>query len=94
MNSSSPCARRLTRLIRPSDTLARMSGDEFIILCEDLKDPSNVELLVQRIHDALDHPFDLAGVQVNVSASVGVAYAGRGEDMSDAADPARRRRDV
>lgn len=75
-------ARRLTRLIRPSDTLARMSGDEFIILCEDLKDPSNVELLVQRIHDALDHPFDLAGVQVNVSASVGIAYAGRGEDMT------------
>jgi diguanylate cyclase (GGDEF)-like protein len=75
-------ARRLTRLIRPSDTLARLSGDEFIILCEDLKDPSNVELLVQRIHDALDYPFDLAGVQVSVSASVGIAYAGRGEDMS------------
>jgi len=75
-------AQRLTRLLRPGDTLARLSGDEFVVLCEELKDPANVELLVTRIHGALSHPFDLAGTAITVSASVGIAYAGRGEDVS------------
>ena len=75
-------AGRLTKLLRPGDTLARLSGDEFVVLCEDLKHPTNVDLLVTRIHDALDHPFDLWVMSISMSASVGIAYAGQGQDIS------------
>jgi diguanylate cyclase (GGDEF)-like protein len=76
-------AERLTGLIRPGDTLARLQGDEFVILCEDLDDVSQVELLAVRIDTALAAPFTLSGTEVKVSASVGMAFAGLGEDISE-----------
>jgi diguanylate cyclase (GGDEF)-like protein len=76
-------ANRLTGLLRPGDTLARMSGDEFVLLCEDLDHESDAEMIAMRIVDALTVPFVLGGVEVAISASVGVAFAGRGENMSD-----------
>jgi diguanylate cyclase (GGDEF)-like protein len=72
-------ANRLTSLLRPGDTLARMSGDEFVILCEDLDHESQAEAIAMRIVHALTIPFALLGVEVAISASVGVAFAGRGE---------------
>ena len=76
-------ARRLSALVRPGDTLARVSGDEFVFLCEDLSSEADVEILARRIGDAFAKPFGLEGVQLTVTASVGVAYAGLGEDISD-----------
>lgn len=72
-------AERLTELLRPGDTLARMSGDEFVILCEDLADESQAEMIAKRVVDALSVTFELAGVGVAISASVGIAFAGSGE---------------
>jgi len=72
-------AQRLSALVRPGDTLARVSGDEFVILCEEIAQPSDVELLATRIDEALSAPFDLDGRQLVVSASVGIAYSGPGE---------------
>jgi diguanylate cyclase (GGDEF)-like protein len=76
-------ARRLTHALRPGDTLARISGDEFVFLCEDLDEPADVDALSQRIDAAFAEPFSLETEVVSVSASVGVAYAGPGEDISD-----------
>ncbi len=75
-------ARRLSALIRPSDTLARMSGDEFVFLCEDLDSPDDVDLITNRIADALAIPFESGGCEIMVTASVGVAYAGPGKRIS------------
>jgi diguanylate cyclase (GGDEF)-like protein len=75
-------AHRLVSLVRPGDTLARISGDEFVFLCEDLEVPEDVDALTQRIDSAFAQPFELASQAVAVSASVGVAYAGPGEDVS------------
>jgi diguanylate cyclase (GGDEF)-like protein len=75
-------ARRLSTLIRPSDTLARMSGDEFVFLCEDLDSPEDVDLITNRIADALSVPFQSGGYDIMVTASVGVAYAGPGKRIS------------
>ena len=47
---------RLSGLLRPGDTLARMAGDEFVILCEDLEDAVQVELIAERIGLALAEP--------------------------------------
>ena len=56
-------ARRLQRLVRPGDTLARLSGDEFVFLCEDLNSPDDVKLLAQRIDEAFARPFVLTGCE-------------------------------
>jgi diguanylate cyclase (GGDEF)-like protein len=76
-------AARLTELLRPGDTLARLAGDEFVILCEDLEHTSQVEPLATRIDEALGEAFVLSGIEVQVSASVGIAFAGRGDDVPE-----------
>jgi diguanylate cyclase (GGDEF)-like protein len=76
-------ASRLTALVRPGDTLCRYAGDEFVFLCEELHDESDARMLAQRVNEAFDEPFDLGGVSVGVKASVGMAFAGPGEEISD-----------
>jgi diguanylate cyclase (GGDEF)-like protein len=70
-------AKRLSRLLRPGDTLGRLHGDEFVILCEDLDDASEADIILTRIDEALSAPFALSGAQVVITASVGLAFAGR-----------------
>ncbi len=76
-------ARRLTHLLRPGDTLARLAGDEFVILCEDLADESQASLIAARIGVALAEPFDLSAAEVRITASVGIAFSGAGEDVPE-----------
>lgn len=75
-------AERLSMLIRPSDTLCRLSGDEFVFLYEDLADVDDVAGLVRRIDNTFEEPFRLDGVSVTVRASVGVAFVGPGEAIT------------
>jgi diguanylate cyclase (GGDEF)-like protein len=77
-------ANRLAALVRPGDTLARFSGDEFVFLCEDLHNVGDAESLATRVDEAFTHPFAVGNLELMVSASVGVAYAGPGEDVSNA----------
>ncbi|WP_353987088.1 sensor domain-containing protein [Ruicaihuangia caeni] len=72
-------ADRLRSAVRPTDTLARFGGDEFVIVCEDIT-PENAERLAGRIVDATRAPFDLEGQQVYVTLSVGVVMAEAGDD--------------
>ena len=76
-------AQRLTHLVRPGDTLARLSGDEFVFLCEDLNEASDAEVLARRVDEAFLEPFVLGETEILTSASVGVAFAGPGVDISD-----------
>jgi diguanylate cyclase (GGDEF)-like protein len=76
-------ADRLGGAMRPGDTLARLSGDEFVILCEDLDDASSVEPLAARIEAALAESFVLTESEITVTASVGIAFAGLGEDVPE-----------
>jgi diguanylate cyclase (GGDEF)-like protein len=75
-------AARLTDLLRPGDTLARVSGDEFVILCEDLATPGKAMALAARISAGFMAPFSLDAAEITLTASVGVAYAGPGEEIS------------
>jgi diguanylate cyclase (GGDEF)-like protein len=76
-------AARLLAALRPADTLARMSGDEFVILCEDLDDPVRADAIAVRVNDALARPFPLSEVTVLVTASIGIAFTGRGTDSPE-----------
>ncbi len=71
-------AQRLNGLVRPGDTLARVSGDEFVILCEGLRHSGAIEALAARIDQAFAAPFILSEVELMVTASVGLAFAGPG----------------
>ncbi|MBS1848116.1 MAG: GGDEF domain-containing protein, partial [Actinobacteria bacterium] len=64
-------AQRLTRCVRAEDVVARIGGDEFVILCPDL-DPAATEQLANRILDAFGSPFELDGGIVEVGASIGI----------------------
>jgi diguanylate cyclase (GGDEF)-like protein len=72
--------KRLTDLLRPGDSLARLSGDEFVILCEDLVDPSGADPIAVRLTAELARPFTLSTVEVTVNASIGIAFTGHGID--------------
>lgn len=77
--------RRLESCLRPGDTVARLGGDEFAILLDELQDVSEPTKVARRIHDELANPFEFAGQEVFVSASVGIALSGpdsiRSEDI-------------
>ena len=76
-------AGRLSALVRPGDTLARVSGDEFVFLCEDLQSAADVEILARRIGSAFSTPFSLGEAEITMTASVGVAFAGPGDEVSE-----------
>ena len=77
-------AQRFTDLVRPGDTCARLSGDEFAFLCEDLHDRSDLDVIIGRITRAFDIPFVLPTAVVSITVSIGVAFAGLGEQVSAA----------
>jgi diguanylate cyclase (GGDEF)-like protein len=66
---------RLRHAIRPSDTIARFGGDEFVVLCEDIGEARDAVIVGQRIVDATSQPFMLSGREMFVTTSVGVALA-------------------
>lgn len=70
--------RRLKALVRDTDTVGRIGGDEFLILLHDIHRSEDAEQLAQRVLEALSPEFDVetdAGSQaaVNVGASIGIA---------------------
>ncbi|GHF27344.1 hypothetical protein GCM10017044_22990 [Kordiimonas sediminis] len=66
-------AATLRRCIRSSDTLARLSGDEFAVLVSKCRDLEELCMIGERIHDAMRMPYDLDGNEVFTSVSIGVA---------------------
>ncbi|MEP7089746.1 MAG: GGDEF domain-containing protein [Nocardioidaceae bacterium] len=75
---------RLSKVVRPGDTLARVYGDEFVLLCESLNDHNDVDVIADRVRLSFVAPFEIDDVEVTVSASVGVAYAAPGDEISQA----------
>jgi diguanylate cyclase (GGDEF)-like protein len=74
-------ASRLRGCLRSQDVLARVGGDEFAVLITDT-DPAVGEGAAGRITQALNRPFILDGVTVDIEASVGIATAEDGRNLS------------
>ena len=66
-------AERLRALVRDSDTIARMGGDEFVIVQVPIAEAAEATLLAQRIIAAISEPFDLDGHRAVIGTSVGIA---------------------
>lgn len=84
-------AARLRDTVRHSDTVARIGGDEFLVLLEDADGVEGCVALAQRLIEAIEHPLDVQARQIELSASVGIAlypdHGGR-DDLAPHADAA------
>jgi diguanylate cyclase (GGDEF)-like protein len=76
-------AERLRRNLRDNDTAARFGGDEFIVLLEDAGHPDSAIATVARLQQALASPFVLAGEEMVVTASVGIALSAPRYDSAE-----------
>lgn len=74
-------AQRLRHLVRESDTVARIGGDEFVILLDQVHEAEDVDVVARKVRDALAEPVRWEGRDLEVGASVGVArFPDHGED--------------
>ncbi len=64
---------RLTDALRISDVVARVGGDEFILVLDNIESAENAEHVAGKIIAALSEPFDLRGNRVQVGASIGIS---------------------
>lgn len=88
-------SRRLTACLRTTDTVARLAGDEFTILLEDLNDDREALRIVERLQKELERPCKLGPREVIVTASIGITSSKlpyeRAEEMLRDADLAMYR---
>jgi diguanylate cyclase (GGDEF)-like protein len=88
-------AERLRGILRPSDTVARFGGDEFVLIARDLPGETAAVALARRVADAFTEPFLLCGQPQIVSVSIGVTVADgrrlRADDLLREADAAMYR---
>lgn len=67
-------AKRLQSAVRDCDTVARIGGDEFVIVLESLTNVGQAEVVARRVLDALSRPVVIKGTSLYVTSSIGVTY--------------------
>ncbi|MCP4901041.1 MAG: EAL domain-containing protein, partial [bacterium] len=82
-------AQRVDVACRPSDTVVRFGGDEFVVVVEDISDIRGATMVAHRIQDELRVPFDIDGTEVFATVSIGIAlwdadYTGADDILRDA----------
>ena len=64
---------RLVRALFNTDTVGRMGGDNFVLLLKELNHREDITLALRKVRKAFEHPFEIAGHEVYVTVSMGVA---------------------
>lgn len=75
-------AERLQLCVRSGDTLARLSGDEFVIILENISSEDMAEQIIEKIQNAFSQHIDIDGTEIAVSVSIG--FANYPEEAQDA----------
>jgi len=85
-------AQRITSACREEDTLGRLSGDEFLLIAEDVKDHHSIHRVLQKIQSTFLTPYEISNLSLHITASIGIAlYPKDGhtpEELINAADQA------
>lgn len=68
-------AKRMGAQVRAGDTVARMGGDEFIVLLANLDGENDVACVVDRLVRSLGRPYRLAGSELHITVSIGIAWS-------------------
>jgi diguanylate cyclase (GGDEF)-like protein len=77
-------AQRLLGLLRKSDTVARVGGDEFLLILPEMLQKEGAILTAGRILDTLSTPFHIESHEVSISTSIGIVfYPDDGDDVND-----------
>lgn len=76
-------AQRFEAVVRTNDTVAHLSGDEFVLLLEDVAQTQSVTLVIHKLFESLKAPVQLQGQEIYVTASMGISLF-----PTDAQDPA------
>ncbi|OYT99967.1 MAG: two-component system response regulator [Burkholderiales bacterium PBB1] len=74
----------IARLVDGEPTAVRIGGDEFVVLVDRLRRPSDAERVAQRLLDVLRQPYDIAGQEVLSTASIGIVTSDRADRDPDA----------
>lgn len=85
-------SRRLKSISRGGDTLARLGGDDFALLVENINNSSNLSLIAERYLKSFSFPFKIKNKSINISISLGIAlypkYAKNTDELMRRADTA------
>ena len=76
-------ARRLDQTVRPGDTLGRFASDEFVVICEDVTEATDVLRVAERLVSELGEPAEAGGERLSVTASIGIAFGRSGDDPGE-----------
>jgi diguanylate cyclase (GGDEF)-like protein/PAS domain S-box-containing protein len=75
--------RRLAELGRDDDTVARLAGDEFVVLCEDVPGQNDAERIARRLLSGLERPYEVDRDIFRTTASIGIALSGPGSTADE-----------
>ena len=74
---------RLQACVRQTDMVARLAGDEFVVVIENLEQPDGARCVAAKIIEAMQIPFALAGIDRLITTSIGISIAGSQIDNPD-----------
>lgn len=75
-------ALRLQQCVREADSVARIGGDEFVLLLEDIRPPKNIDKIIAKLRKELGRPLSIDGHSLRIIPSIGVAhYPEHGEQI-------------
>ncbi len=75
-------ARRLSNIVRSSDTVARLGGDEFAMLIDEIDHEADAVRMAQRAQEALSFPFTVGGHEIYSTVSIGIALSTSGYERA------------
>jgi diguanylate cyclase (GGDEF)-like protein/PAS domain S-box-containing protein len=82
---------RLKTVIRAGDSVARLGGDEFAVLLTSVREPAEPAIVAERLLEQITAPIDVAGRQLLLTASIGIALGSTGAELLKQADAAMYR---